>query len=219
MNLIRALLVEDHEIARLGLRTLLEGIADISVIGEAADGKAAVSMVLELRPALVLMDIGLPLMDGIEATREIKSAVQAKVIIFTSHENDEDIFAALSAGADAYCLKTVSGKQLANAISSVMDNALWIDPGIARRVAQALARGSREKTEVTRSENCFRLSTRESEVLDLLVEGMSNQQMAQKLYLSTETVKTHMRHIMEKLQVSDRTQAAVKAVKLGHKPR
>jgi two-component system, NarL family, response regulator LiaR len=226
---ITALLVEDHEITRLGLRKILEQVPSIQIIAEAGDGRTAVDKAIELNPDLVFMDIGLPDMDGIEATRSIKNAVSTKVIMITSHENTEDIFAGLGAGADAYCLKGVSGAQLANAIHSVMGGAVWLDPGIAQQVVNAASKGSIAVTTTSRtaqtstaspvnSNNPFRLSDREFQVLTLLVEGLSNQQIAERLYLSTETIKTHMRHIMEKLQVSDRTQAAVKALSYGLLP-
>lgn len=210
-GLITTLLVEDHEITRIGLRKMLDEMVEITVVGEAGDGKAAVTKALELCPQLVLMDIGLPGMDGIEATKLIKRSMPTKVIMLTSHENAEDIFAGLSAGADAYCLKWASSSQIASAIHSVIDGALWLDPGIAKRVIEA-AVGSQDSTSPLETDT-FGLSERESEVLALLVEGLSNKQMAERLSLGSETIKTHMHHIMEKLSVSDRTQAAVKAVK------
>ena len=211
---INILLVEDHEITRIGI--MLERMSNVVLLGEAASGTEAVLKAQELRPSLVLMDIGLPEMDGIEATRIIKDTVSAKVILITSHENNEDVLAGLSAGADAYCLKGINMKQLSNAIRSVMDGALWLDPEIAKSVV-LLMRPQNTQIAGTgaKAENSFHLSEREHQVLRLLVDGKSNQQIADALYLSTETVKSHMRHLMEKLRVADRTQAAVKAVKLG----
>jgi NarL family two-component system response regulator LiaR len=214
--LIRTLLVEDHEISRLGLKKILEHMPEICVVGEVADGILAVATAIELRPDLVLMDIGLPGMDGIEATKAIKKVLATKVIVITSHDNSDDVFAGLSAGADAYCLKGISASQLENAIHSVMDDAMWLDPGIAQQVVQAVVRDSRAQLSHSGSQaNVFHLSERELEVLSLLVNGATNQQMASRLFLSPETIKTHMRRVMEKLRVSDRTQAAVKAVKQG----
>lgn len=219
-NSINTLLVEDHEITRLGMRTMLEQIEKVCIVAEVGSGRAAVNKALEFHPDLILMDIGLPEMDGIEATRLIKEAMPAKVIMVTSHDTDEDILAGLTAGADAYCLKGISGAQLANAIQSVMDGAIWLDPGIARQLIQIIAHKPMTKTgaSTARQSNQFQLSEREYQVLCLLVDGLSNQQMAEKLFLSAETVKTHMRHLMEKLSVSDRTQAAVKAVREGLVP-
>lgn len=213
---IRTLLVEDHEITRLGLRKALERLSEISIVAEAADGKTSVSKAIELRPDLVLMDIGLPEMDGIEATRLIKEALPTKVIIITSHEGEDDVFAGLSAGADAYCLKGASPSQLANAIRAVMDGAIWLDPGIAKHVlAQVNGRSAKPQLQLETTETTFGLSDREKQVLNLVVDGLSNQEIADRLFLSQDTVKTHLRHVMEKLRVSDRTQAAVKAIRCG----
>jgi NarL family two-component system response regulator LiaR len=213
---ITILLVEDHEITRVGIRIMLEQMSDIILLGEASSGVEAVSKAKELRPSLVLMDIGLPDMDGIEATRVIKDTLSAKVILITSHDNNEDVLAGLSAGADAYCLKGINEIQLSNAIRSVMDGALWLDPDIAKRIVQLMQPQDNQTVRTaTKAENPFHLSEREHQVLRLLVDGNSNQQIADAMYLSTETVKSHMRHLMEKLKVADRTQAAVKAVREG----
>lgn len=214
---ISTLLVEDHEITRLGLKKALERIAEVSVVAEVGDGKSAVRKAVELRPDLILMDIGLPLMDGLEATKQIKeSSLPTKVMIFTSHDDEEDIMAGLSAGADAYCLKGITPNQLGNAIRAVMDGAVWLDPGIAKRVLdQAVNKGPQKQAPVEKESNVFGLSERESQVLSLVVEGLSNQEIADRLFLSQDTVKTHLRHVMEKLRVSDRTQAAVKAIRHG----
>jgi NarL family two-component system response regulator LiaR len=213
------LIVEDHEITRVGLRLTLEQSAEISIIGEAADGQQGVQETIRLQPNVVLMDIGLPGIDGIEAAGEIKkSAPLTRVIMLTSHDNDRDVFAALGAGADGYCLKETPTSQLALAIKTVSEGAAWLDPGIASRVLRASVQGAATKPENEapgRSANAPKLSQREIEVLKLVVEGSSNQEIAEKLYLSVETVKTHMRRIMEKLAVSDRTQAAVKAMREG----
>lgn len=213
-------IAEDHEITRVGLRLTLEHVPGFSVVGEAADGKATVKKVAELKPQVVLMDIGLPLMDGIDATTKIKQEVPGtRVIMLTSHDNDRDIFAALGAGADGYCLKEVSGTQLVMAIRAVADGVAWLAPGVASRVLRACATASpaqgSESSAKSSSSLASPLSQRELEVLKLVVEGLSNQEIADKLILSVETVKTHMRHIMEKLAVSDRTQAAVKAMREG----
>jgi NarL family two-component system response regulator LiaR len=216
---ISIFIAEDHEITRVGLRLTLENVPGFSVVGEAADGKTTVKKVAELKPQIVLMDIGLPLMDGIDATTKIKQEVPGtRVIMLTSHDHDRDIFAALGAGADGYCLKEVSGSQLVMAIRAVADGVAWLAPGVAGRVLRACASASPAPgTEASAKPSTLAspLSQRELEVLKLVVEGLSNQEIADKLILSVETVKTHMRHIMEKLAVSDRTQAAVKAMREG----
>lgn len=209
-------IAEDHEITRLGLKLTLEQIEGFQVIGEAADGVTAASQVLELKPDIVLMDIGLPQEDGIQATKQIKDKLpDTKVIVLTSHDNDEDIFAALGAGADGYCLKEVPSSRLSLAIQTVADGAAWLDPGIASRVLRACTVGTSGQDNARMGNLNSALSKRELEVLKLVVEGLSNQEIAERLQLSIETVKTHMRHIMEKLAVTDRTQAAVKAMRQG----
>jgi two-component system, NarL family, response regulator LiaR len=216
---IKVLVVEDHEITRVGLKLTLEQSDELEIVGEASDGKQAVDSAAALSPNVVLMDIGLPIMDGIEATGQIKKLLpSARIIMLTSHDNDRDIFAALGAGADGYCLKETPTSQLVLAIKTVADGAAWLDPGIASKVLRAsvmgaVPTGSGSAADGKRSS--AKLSQREIDVLKLVVEGLSNQAIAERLYLSVETVKTHMRRIMEKLAVSDRTQAAVKAMREG----
>lgn len=218
---IEIFIAEDHEITRVGLKLTLEHIPGFKVVGEAEDGKGAVKKVADLKPHVVLMDIGLPLMDGIDATTRIKEEVPGtRVIMLTSHDNDRDIFAALGAGADGYCLKEVSGSQLIMAIRAVADGVAWLDPGVASRVLRACATvtppaPAGEDGAPKAAPSPSPLSQRELDVLRLVVEGLSNQEIADRLILSVETVKTHMRHIMEKMAVSDRTQAAVKAMREG----
>ena len=213
-------IAEDHEITRVGLKLTLENIPGFRVVGEGEDGKETVKKVAQLKPTVVLMDIGLPLMDGIEATAKIKEeAPSTRIIMLTSHDNDRDIFAALAAGADGYCLKEVSGTNLVMAIRAVAEGVAWLDPGVASRVlrmcATVSAHGGAEGASTKSTPGVSPLSQRELDVLRLVVEGLSNQEIADRLILSVETVKTHMRHIMEKLAVSDRTQAAVKAMREG----
>lgn len=216
-------MVEDHEITRVGLRLTLEQSPDIEIIGEAADGKEATEAAIALRPHVVLMDIGLPSVDGIEATALIKKALpNTRIIMLTSHDNDRDIFAALGAGADGYCLKETATTQLVMAIKTVAEGAAWLDPGIAGKVLRASVMGAKPNSSPYTLSGADhqkvagpRLSQREIDVLKLVVDGLSNQAIAERLFLSIETVKTHMRRIMEKLAVSDRTQAAVKAMREG----
>lgn len=209
---IKVFVAEDHEITRIGL-TMAINQAGFQVVGQAHDGAEAVKEVLSLQPHIVLMDIGLPNIDGIEATRQIKSALPStRVIMLTSHQSDQDIFAALAAGAEGYCLKEISTSQLMLAIKTVADGAAWLDPGIAGRVLRSNVAAAAPNMPKTAG-NSNALTTRELQVLRLLVEGSSNQKIAEALCLSPETVKTHMRNIMDKLAVSDRTQAAVKAMR------
>lgn len=228
---LRVVLAEDDEPTRFWLKLTLQQSQLFDVVGQAGDGRTAVDLTAQNKPDLVLMDIGMPVMDGVEAARLVKESLpDTKVIMFTSHDTDDSVFAALSAGADGYCLKTLTAEQLLKAVSSVMDGAAWLDPGIARKVLKAASHGvsSKDSKEQDKDEsnakegaassgagNPFALSQREMEVLHLLVDGLSNQEIADKLCLGTETIKTHMRHIMRKLSVSDRTQAAIKAMRQG----
>lgn len=217
-NPLTVLIVEDQEIARVGLKVILEATHKLNVVGVAQDGQEGVSKALSLKPSVTLMDIGLPILSGIEATKKIKSENQSlRVIMLTSHDDDSHVFAALSAGADGYCLKEAPAQQLVMAIRAVAEGVAWLDPGIASRVLKSISQSNKERPEDCdkNANNPSSLSTREYDVLRLVVDGRSNQEIADKLVLSVETVKTHMRHIMEKLAVSDRTQAAVKAMREG----
>jgi len=206
------LIAEDDEITRVGLKLTLEEDPFMKVIGAVADGHAALTKVGELLPKVVLMDIGLPGIDGIEATQKIKAQFpQVRVIIITSRCADQDIFAAVAAGADGYCLKEMSRQQLLLAIKTVSDGAAWFGPGAASRVLRSVC-DERAKGQAMRPSP---LSQREGDVLRCVIEGLSNSEIAERLFVSVETVKTHMRHIMDKLKVSDRTQAAVKAMREG----
>lgn len=206
------MLVEDHLITRMGLRFALEQVSDLKIVAEAEDGNNAVTTALQIKPNVILMDIGLPGINGIDAAQQIKSKEPSIcIVMLTSHNLDEDILAALAANCDGYCLKDVAADQLVNAIRTVNNGGIWLDPSIAKRVIRAFV----EQKPVAAPINSSTLSERELEVLTLVVEGLSNQQIAERLILSTETIKTHMRHLMEKLSVSDRTQAAVKALRTG----
>jgi len=209
---IAIMLVEDHLITRMGLRFALEQVSDLKIVAEAEDGNNAVTTALQTKPNVILMDIGLPGINGIDAAQQIKSKEPAiRIVMLTSHNLDEDILAALAANCDGYCLKDVAADQLVNAIRTVNNGGIWLDPSIAKRVIRAFV----EQKPAAAPVNSSSLSERELEVLTLVVEGLSNQQIAERLILSTETIKTHMRHLMEKLSVSDRTQAAVKALRTG----
>jgi len=209
---IAIMLVEDHLITRMGLRFALEQVSDLKIVAEAEDGNNAVTTALQIKPKVILMDIGLPGINGIDAAQQIKSKEPSiNIVMLTSHNLDEDILAALAANCDGYCLKDVAADQLVNAIRTVNNGGIWLDPSIAKRVIRAFV----EQKPVATPVNSSTLSERELEVLTLVVEGLSNQQIAERLFLSTETIKTHMRHLMEKLSVSDRTQAAVKALRTG----
>lgn len=212
------MLVEDHELLRDGLRAVLEREGNFEVVGECCDGQEALDQLSTIAPDVVVMDIGLPRIDGIEATRQIKMKAEAiKVIMLTSHDNEQEIFAALAAGANGYCLKDLSGDKLKRAILSVSEGAAWIDPRIASKVLstfaapQAASRGNDEGGDTLITP----LSQREIEVLRLMGEGMSNKEIADRLVIGVSTVRTHVEHILQKLAVSGRTEAAVKAMRKG----
>ncbi len=210
---ITILVVEDHEVMRFGLKSLLANVEGFQVVGEAGDGKEAIEKAKALKPRVVVMDIVMPKMNGIDASHELKTALpDTKIIMFTSFESQSYVFAALAAGAHGYCLKNVTTNNLIAAIRTVDSGAAWFDKEIAEIVLgyikTGLAQGDIEVKKLT-------LSPREIEVLTCVTEGLTNNEIATTLVVSVETVKTHLKRIMEKLEVSDRTQAAVQALKQG----
>ncbi len=208
---LRILIIEDDPIMQLGLAQSLEEQPYFDVVGQADDGYLGVQAALKLKPDLIVMDIGLPRLDGIAATQQIKQALpDVRVVMLTSHTTETEIFAALSSGADAYCIKGSSVDQLLTAISAAQEGAAYLDPQIAHRVLEHLKPPANNANSVL-----GQLSQRELEVLKLMVEGRSNPEIANALYLSPNTVKTHVRGIMNKLAVDDRVQAAVVALRAG----
>ncbi|KGF72400.1 NagC family transcriptional regulator [Neosynechococcus sphagnicola sy1] len=206
---LRILIVEDDPMMQLGLEQSLEAYPQITIVGQAEDGYLGVEAALRLQPDIVVMDIGLPRLDGIAATQQIKAALpQTHVVMLTSHTTETEVIAALSSGADAYCIKGTSVDQLLAAIAAAQEGATYLDPQIARRVVEHLK-------PPTPASNIGHLSHRELEVLKLMVEGYSNPEIATALYLSPNTIKTHIRGIMNKLAVDDRVQAAVVALRHG----
>lgn len=223
MDGLKVLLVEDHKMVRLGLSLVFGHCQDINLIGEAEDGKNGVKMALELKPDVVLMDIGLPEMDGIQATSIIKKTnPDIKVLIFTSRESEDDVFDSLSAGADGYIMKGANEEQMINAIKAVAEGTAWLDPAIARLVLSNVRKHSASSVPVsidssnkTISKNVYGLTDRELEVLALIVEGMNNLEISKKLFITLSTAKAHVHSILQKLYVSNRTQATIQAVKEG----
>jgi DNA-binding NarL/FixJ family response regulator len=212
---IRILLVDDQRLMREGLRTLLELEADMLVAGEAADGQEALALFASLHPDVVLMDIRMPIMDGVEATRRLRQEYpQARVIILTTFDDDAYVFDGLHAGALGYLLKDVSGEQLAEAIRQVASGGALIEPSVARKVLAEFARLP-QRLEPAGQAEPHALSERELEVLKLLAMGASNRQIASQLYLAEGTVKNYVSSILDKLGVEDRTQAALRALELG----
>jgi DNA-binding NarL/FixJ family response regulator len=208
---ISILLVEDHALMRRGMRSQFALESDFVVVGEAADGMQAVELAQQLEPDLVLMDIDLPLMDGITATQQIKSnCLTSHVLALTAFDQDSQVIGMLAAGADGYCLKSMEWEQLIAVIRLIQSGGTYLDAQVARKVFQILKPTSESNTSVVQSEL---LSQREREVLKLIAQGCSNQEIAQQLYLSLGTVKSYVRMILNKLSVDDRVQAAAKAVR------
>ncbi len=264
---INVLLVEDHQLTRLGLKVALHRTKDIHVIGEASNGQEALTMAEKLKPDVILMDVGMPVMDGIQAASQIVARDSSmKIIMLTQHDNDADIMASLAAGASGYCLKDVEPDRIYTAIRAVSNGDVWLDSAVASRVLKhysanpALASVPLEAAPLTSgnnrnssdmafsSENNFAvaasdhnsadhemhesqdktssapgidrpapeaLSPRELEVIKLIVDGLSNQEISDRLVVSLATTKTHVRNILNKLAVDDRTQAAVHAMRRG----
>lgn len=208
---MRILIVEDDPLMQLGLEQALQEQPEFEIVGIAEDGYLGVQKALELKPDLVVMDIGLPRLDGIAATQQIKEELpQIHIVMLTSHTLSTEVIAALSSGADAYCVKGASLDRLLAAIEAAKEGATYLDPQIARVVLDNL------KTPAPKvSENLASLSEREMDVLKLIVEGKSNNEIAEDLYLSINTIKTHVRGIMNKLSVDDRVKAAVIALRSG----
>ena len=217
--MINVLLVEDHELYRMGLSMLLEKADGITLCAEAADGADGIKKARELNPDVILMDIGLPNIDGIEATGRIKDFnPDVKILIFTSRDSDNDVFEAFKAGADGYIMKGATPEQTISAIKSVYEGIGWIDPAIARLVFSNLQRPEKQiisTTEIKKSTNSYGLTERELDVLELMVDGLSNPQIADKLVITRATAKAHVHSILQKLCVSSRTQATVTAMKEG----
>lgn len=224
MKNIRVLLVEDHIMIRMGLELVLEKAEGIELIAEAEEGLSGVEKAKTLSPDVILMDIGLPNIDGIEATRRIKEFnPDMKILIFTSRESEDDVFASFKAGADGYIMKGSSPEQTTNAIKAVSEGTAWIDPAIARLVLSSLQRTSQEKEEASNvteissksAKTTYGLTEREIEVLALIVEGLTNPQIADRLVITRATAKAHVHSILQKLYVEDRTKAAIMAMKEG----
>lgn len=215
---LNVLLVEDQKLMRIGLKSLLEEHKNIDTIYEATTAKEAIEKYKLLKPDVVLMDIGLPDSNGIEATKKlIEYSQDAKVIILTSHLSEEEIFSSLHAGARAYVMKDVNTDVLEMIIKTVNDGAMWLDPKIVPilREKNSGVIPARKMSRATFRAQHANLTQREYEVLKLVVDGKSNQQIAVALTISEHTAKAHVCNIIQKLVVDDRTQAAVKALKEG----
>ncbi len=198
MNKIRVLLAEDHTIVRKGLRALLEGEANIEVIGEAEDGREAIQKVGQLHPDLVLMDITMPALNGLEATRQIKKLFPGvKVLILTMHANEEYIFQILRAGASGYVVKKAAPTELVSAIQAVHRGDSFLSPSISKGVIEEYIR----QAEAMTLDSYDKLTNREREVLQLVAEGHSTRGIAELLHITEGTVRSHRAHLMNKLDI------------------
>jgi DNA-binding NarL/FixJ family response regulator len=208
----RLVIADDHDLARLGLVGALAGERGLTVVGQARDGQEAVELCQELQPDLVLMDVRMPRLDGLAATGEIvRSCPRTSVIMVTMQEDPEYVIEALKAGASGYLLKESDRAEIVGAIRQVLGGASLLNAGLVADLLQKLSREARAQPESV----SHALSEREVDVLRLLVAGKTNREIARELILSINTVKTHVEHVIAKLDVADRTQAAVKATRLG----
>ncbi len=213
---LRVLIVDDQALVRAGFRMILEAEQDIEVVGEAADGLEAIAEGQRLAPDVVLMDVRMPELDGIEATRRLLSngAVETKVVMLTTFDMDEYVYDALRAGASGFLLKDVPPEQLIDGIRAVGNGDALLAPSITRRLIEEFVRSGPAQTE-RRPPALDELTARELEVLQLIARGLSNAEIAKELFVSETTVKTHVAHVLMKLNLRDRVQAVVLAYESG----
>lgn len=216
---IKILLVDDQPLLRMGFRLILEGEDDLEVVGEASDGAEALRKVEELEPDVVLMDVRMPAMDGIEATRRITaSASNARIIILTTFDLDEYAFSGLQAGASAFLLKDVAPAELVQGVRLVASGDAVVAPRVTQRLLETYVRGGRvpgQATAHSRDPLLEELTPRETEMMEAIAGGLSNAEIAHKFFLSEATVKTHVRRILTKLHLRDRVQVVVYAYETG----
>lgn len=239
MKEIKVVIIEDHNLTRIGLKAALQGREDVKIVGEAANATEGLKLLQIVRPDVATVDIGLPDFDGIELTRKYRELqaeseeYKTKILVLTMQNSEEAVLAALGAGADSYCMKDIESEKLIDALLETYEGNSWLDPNIADVVLRKI----RAETESQKGENSesnsktisiravdseiekvietYPLTPRELEVLGLIVEGCDNAEIAKRLFLTVGTVKTHVRGILSKLCVDDRTQAAVRALRSG----
>jgi DNA-binding NarL/FixJ family response regulator len=217
MNTINLILADDHAVVRAGTRQLLERQPDLRVVGEAADGEEAVRLAKELKPHVVVMDVRMPKMSGVEATRRIKQEVpEVAVLVLTAHDDDEYVFALLQAGANGYLLKTAEMEELVKAIRAVAAGQSALDPVVTGKVVAQFASGRSLPDVLANVKDEYEgLTEREMEILRLVGKGLTNKDIGQQLYISDRTVQAHLSNIFSKLGVNSRTEAVMYAVRRG----
>lgn len=226
MSTIRIVIVEDHDLTRMGLKAALQQQEELEIVGLAATGKQGIDLIGQLQPDVAIVDIGLPDIDGIEVVRQVKAHIadqalpETKVLMLTMHDTEDAVMAAFAAGADSYSVKDVDASQLVEAIRLTHVGQVWIDPTIARIVLQQAQQATptpfgADGGDYGQVLEMTPLTDRELEVLQLIVGGYSNAAIADELYITVGTVKTHVCNILNKLSASDRTQAAVRALRTG----
>lgn len=234
MSDVKVLIIEDHNLTRMGLRAALKADTEIEIVGEAANAKQGLHLLKTLKPDVATIDIGLPDMDGVELTRLFRQYQtenddnHTKILMLTMQDSEDTVLAAFAAGADSYCMKDIESENLIKAVKTTANGTSWIDSVIADIVLRQLRQdvdGNSESgkrvviqgvdPDIEKTIVAYPLTQREKEVLELIVAGCDNAEIAGKLYLTVGTVKTHVRGILSKLCVADRTQAAVRALRAG----
>jgi len=205
---IRLVVVDDHALFRAGLISLLSEMNEFQLVGEASDGEGAIDLVRKAKPDVVLMDVNMPGIGGVEAVRQLRKSETCRILMLTISKNNEDLFGALSAGADGYILKDAEPDELRKTIGLVSQGMFVLSPQVTRQVVQAIGSDQNKLQDSG-------LSSREMEVLDCLAQGKTTIQIAGELFISENTVKTHVRHILEKLEASNRAEAVSKAIQMG----
>lgn len=212
MKKIRVLIADDHELVRRGLVSIISTEQEFDIIGEAKNGREAIEMAKTTRPDIILLDIRMPDIDGITATKEIKANMpEVKILVLTAFQNEHEIFAAIGAGVSGYILKDISPEDLINSIRTISQGQSLLNPAIAAKLTERFS----PKIEEIGERITTPLTDREQEVLGLIVKGYKNNDIAASLRIRKETVKTHVSSILRKLQQSDRTQAAIYAIRMG----
>ena len=205
---IRLLVVDDHALFRSGLISLLRGMPEFQVVGEASNGREVLEILSQIAPDVILLDVNMPIMGGVEALQAIKANSTVKVIMLTISKNDDDLFGAIISGADGYLLKNSTPDELCKGIQQVYSGMSILAPEVTRKVMSAVKTDQAQFAE-------HGLSSREMEVLKCLAQGRTTAQISNDLFISDNTVKTHVRHIMEKLEASNRAEAVSKAIQMG----